>query len=172
MRVPAVPRRAGKARLDSSTLVEHLDVMYRAALAMSGSSQEAQDIVQDACVRVLARPRHLEPGRERAYLITAVRHAWYDRLRARSLRPQPGTLDDHEQALASPLPGPAEVADTKRVYEAIGQLSDDHRLVVAAVDVAGLSYAEAAEMLEVPVGTVMSRLHRGRSRVAAALAAS
>jgi RNA polymerase sigma-70 factor, ECF subfamily len=173
MRRPALPRpaprQAGKTRLDSATLVEHLDVMYRAALAMSGSSQDAQDIVQDACVRLLSRPRHLEPGRERAYLVTAVRHAWYDRLRARSLRPQPAALDDHDQALASPLPGPHEVADTKRVYEAIAQLSDDHRLVVAAVDVAGLSYAEAAEMLDVPVGTIMSRLHRGRTRVAAAL---
>src|SRR5919108_502970 len=116
--MPAL-RPAGRTRLDSTTLVEHLDVMYRAALAMSGSAEDAQDIIQDACVKVLSRPRRIEPGRERAYLVTAVRHAWYDRLRARSLRPQAAALEDHEQALASPLPGPAEVADTKRVYEAI-----------------------------------------------------
>jgi len=56
------------------------------------------------------------------------------------------------------------------VFAAIAALPDDQRDVIAAVDVAGLSYAEAAESLGVPAGTVMSRLHRGRSRVAAAVA--
>jgi RNA polymerase sigma-70 factor (ECF subfamily) len=159
----SAPRPAGKARLDPATLVENLDVMYRVALALSGSQHDAQDIVQDACVRLLSRPRHLARGRERAYVVVAVR--------ARAVRPPAAALDDHAAVLASPLPGPDEIVDANRVFDAIAQLSEPHRLVVAAVDVAGLSYAEAAEMLDVPVGTVMSRLHRGRTRVAAALGA-
>ena len=167
----ARPRRsAGKTRLDPATLVENLDLMYRVALAMCGSPHDAQDIVQDACVRLLARTRQLEHGRERAYLVVAVRHAWFDRLRARSSRPQPANLDDHAAVLASPRPGPDRLLDAKGVYGAIAQLPEPLRLAVAAVDVAGLSYADAAELLGVPIGTVMSRLHRGRSRVAAALA--
>jgi RNA polymerase sigma-70 factor (ECF subfamily) len=163
-------RSDGTTRLDPATVTENLDLMYRVALAMCGSSHDAQDIVQDACVRLLARPRHLEHGRERAYLVVAVRHAWFDRLRARSSRPQPAKLDDHSEVLASPRPGPDEVVDAKSVFAAIAELAEPHRLAVAAVDVAGLSYADAAEMLGVPIGTIMSRLHRGRSRVAAALA--
>ena len=163
-------RSDGKTRLDPATVTEHLDLMYRVALAMCGSPHDAQDIVQDACVRLLSRPRRVEHGRERAYLVTAVRHAWFDRLRARSSRPQPAKLDDHADVLASPRPGPAEVVDAKGVFAAIAELAEPHRLAVAAVDVAGLSYADAAEMLGVPIGTIMSRLHRGRSRVAATLA--
>lgn len=163
-------RSAGKTRLEPAIVVENLDLMYRVALAMCGSPHDAQDIVQDACVRLLARPRHLEHGRERAYLVVAVRHAWFDRLRARSTRPQAAALDEHAEGLASPNPGPEQIVDTKGVFAAIAQLAEPHRLAVAAVDVAGLSYADAAEMLGVPIGTVMSRLHRGRSRVAAALA--
>lgn len=175
LRRPALPlparRRVSKTRLDESTLVAHLDAMFRLALSMCGSPHEAQDIVQDACLRVLARPRHLEPGRERGYLFVAVRHAWFDRLRARGSRPQPAALDDHSHALVSTHPALDALVDSRRVYAKIAELSEPHRLVVAAVDVAGLSYAEAAELLDVPVGTIMSRLHRGRSRVAAALQA-
>ena len=173
LRRPALPRparrRATKTRLDEATLVTHLDGMFRLALSMCGSHHEAQDIVQDACLRVLARPRHLEPGRERGYLFVAVRHAWFDRLRTRGSRPQPAVLDDHAHALVSTTPALDELVDSQRVYARIAELSEPHRLAVAAVDVAGLSYAEAAELLDVPVGTIMSRLHRGRSRVAAAL---
>ena len=165
----ALPKPAAKTRLDEPTLVGHLDVMYKVALSLCGSPHEAQDIVQDVCVKLLSRPRHATRGRELAYLLTAVRNVWYDRLRARAARPQRAALDDHADVLASPLPEPAELVDHKRVYAAIAQLSEPHRLVVTSIDVAGLSYAEAAELLDVPVGTVMSRLHRGRSRLAALL---
>lgn len=159
-----------KVGLDSATVVEHLDAMYRFALALSGSPHDAQDVVQDACLRVLARPRKLDRGRERGYLLVAVRHAWFDRLRVRSARPQSVAIDELTRVLAGRQPGLDEIVDSHRVYGAIAQLAEPHRLVVAAVDVAGLSYADAADLLEVPVGTVMSRLHRGRAKVAAALA--
>ena len=162
--------RAARTRLDESILVDHLDAMYRLALSLSGPHHEAQDIVQDACLRVLSRPRRLEPGRERGYLLMAVRHVWFDRLRARVAARGPPC------STSTPARWPArartdEQVDAKRVYAEMAQLSEAHRLVVAWVDVAGLSYAEAAEQLGVPVGTMMSRLHRGRSRVAAALQA-
>jgi RNA polymerase sigma-70 factor (ECF subfamily) len=165
----ALPKPAPRTRADERMLLRHLDVMYKVALSMCGSPHVAQDIVQDVCVRLLSRPRELKPGRELAYLLTAVRNHWFDRLRARAAQPQPAALEDHAHLLASPLPGPSEVADAKNVYQAIADLPEPQRLVVAWIDVAGLSYAEAAETLDVPVGTVMSRLHRGRSRLAAEL---
>ena len=165
----ALPKPAPRTRADETILLRHLDVMYKVALSMCGSPHEAQDIVQDVCVRLLSRPRNLKPGRELAYLLTAVRNFWFDRLRARAAQPQRDALDDHAHLLASPLPGPHDVVESKSVYQAIAGLPEPQRLVVAWVDVAGLSYAEAADTLGLPVGTVMSRLHRGRSRLAAAL---
>jgi RNA polymerase sigma-70 factor, ECF subfamily len=173
LRRPARPRPAARTtRLESATVVRHLDAMYRFALALSGSHHDAQDAVQDACVRVLSRPRDLAPGRERGYLFVAVRHAWVDRVRHRATRPQETGIDDHAHGLVSTGPAPDELLDARRVYAAIAQLADPYRQVVAAVDVAGLSYAEAAELVDVPIGTIMSRLHRGRSRVAASLRAA
>ena len=165
----ALPKPALRTRLDEQLLVAHLDVMYRVALSICGSPQEAQDIVQDVCVKVAVAPARCHARPRAAYLLTAVRNIWYDRLRARAARPQRAALADHPDVLASPLPEPAELVDNKRVYAAIAQLSEPHRLVVTSIDVAGLSYAEAAELLDVPVGTVMSRLHRARSRLAALL---
>ena len=165
----ALPKPATRTRANERVLLRHLDVMYKVALSMCGSPHDAQDIVQDVCVRLLSRPRDLKPGRELAYLLTAVRNHWFDRLRSRAAQPQLAAIEDHAHVLASPLPGPSDVAESKRVYRAIADLPEPQRLVVAWVDVAGLSYAETAETLGVPVGTVMSRLHRGRSRLAAEL---
>ena len=171
LRRPARTRPSARTttRLDADSLVRHLDAMHRFALALSGSHHDAQDVVQDACLRLLARPRHLEPGHERGYLFVAVRHAWIDRLRGRATRPQGVALDTDSHAFASTRPELDELLDAKRVFAHIAELSEPYRVVVAAVDVAGLSYAEAAELIDVPVGTIMSRLHRGRSRVAAAM---
>jgi RNA polymerase sigma-70 factor (ECF subfamily) len=165
----ALPEFGARTRLDEQTLVGHLDVMYKVALSLCGSPHEAQDIVQDVCLRLLSRPRYAKEGRELAYVLTALRNLWFDRLRARKAAPQQAALDHHADRLTSPLPGPSEILDAKAVYRAIAQLPEPQKLAVASVDVAGLSYADAAELLGVPVGTVMSRLHRGRSRLAARL---
>src|ERR1700733_10138915 len=74
-------------RLDPGTLHQHIDPMYRAAWALTGSREDAEDLVQDTFTRVLARPRVIR-GDERAYLMQALRNTFYTNLRAASRRPQ------------------------------------------------------------------------------------
>jgi RNA polymerase sigma-70 factor, ECF subfamily len=162
-------RRAGLRPLDSSLLVDSLDMLYRVALSLCGSPHDAEDVVQDTCARLLSRPRYVERGREHSYLLVAVRHTYFDRWRGRAAAPQQAPLHDYAEVLAGPMPGPAEVIESRAVFPAIAALPEPHRSVLTAVDVAGMSYAETAEALGVPVGTVMSRLYRARSRVVAEL---
>jgi RNA polymerase sigma-70 factor, ECF subfamily len=154
-------------------LADHLDRLYRAAWAMCGSREDAEDLVQETYARVLAKKRVIATDADALpYLLTVLRNTFRSSLRTRSRRPRTSTLDDaSEHVLAAPAAtGPDAIVEARSVFAAIAALPDDQRDVVAAVDVAGLSYAEAAETLGVPTGTVMSRLHRGRSRVAAAVA--
>jgi RNA polymerase sigma-70 factor, ECF subfamily len=74
-------------RLDPTSLGQHLDALYRAAWALCGSREDAEDLVQDTFTRVLARPRNVKTGGDRAYLMSALRNTFYSRLRSASRRP-------------------------------------------------------------------------------------
>ena len=148
-------------------LADHLDRLYRAAWAMCGSREDAEDLVQETYAHVLSKRRVIGSDDDALpYLLTVLRNTFVSSLRTRSRRPQTAPLEDAEPRLAAPASGLAgRVVAAREVFAAIAALPADQRDVIAAVDVAGLSYAEAAETLGVPTGTVMSRLHRGRSRV-------
>ena len=154
-------------------LADHLDRLYRAAWALCGSREDAEDLVQETFARVLSKQRSIGSDADALpYLLTVLRNTFVSSLRTRSRRPQTAPLEDAEARMTAPASGtPSAVAEVREVFAAIAALPDDQRDVVAAVDVAGLTYAETADSLGVPVGTVMSRLHRGRSRVAKAVAA-
>ena len=153
-------------------LADHLDRLYRAAWALCGSREDAEDLVQETYARVLAKKRTIASEDDALpYLLTVLRNTFRSSLRTRSRRPRTAALEDADPRLAAPAgSGPDAVLEARAVFAAIAALPDDQRDVVAAVDVAGLSYAEAAETLGVPAGTITSRLHRGRSRVAQAVA--
>jgi RNA polymerase sigma-70 factor, ECF subfamily len=151
------------------TLADHLDRLYRAAWALCGSREDAEDLVQETYTRVLAKRRVIGSEEDALpYLLSVLRNTFVSTLRTRARRPVTAPLEDAEPRLAaSAAASPAAALAAREVFAAIAALPAEQRDVVAAVDVAGLSYAEAAETLGVPTGTVMSRLHRGRSRVAA-----
>ena len=160
----------GVRKLDPQAAGDHLDRLYRAALALSGSPQIAEDLVQETYLKVLARPRFLRRDNELGYLLKALRNTWYSQLRSRASRPRESELSAEDVASERRIGDPGLSLETSAVLAAIAALPDEFRDVVAVIDVAGLSYAEAAKALEFAEGTVMSRLSRGRSRVAAALA--
>ena len=150
------------------TLADHLDRLYRAARALCDSREDAEDLVQETYARVLSKRRVIGSDSDALpYLLSVLRNTFVSSLRTRSRRPQTAPLEEAEPRLAAPASASPTAALTAReVLAAIAALPGHQRDVVAAVDVAGLSYAEAADSLGVPAGTVMSRLHRGRARVA------
>ena len=153
-------------RLDPARAAEHLPRLYRAARAWTRSREEAEDLVQETYARVFARPRLLRNEDEVGCLLRALRNTLISQRRAQARRPATTELID-EVAIGTPgSDDPSEAAEVRQVYAAINQLPDEFRDALVAVDVAGLSYEEAARALGVPEGTVTSRLFRARDRVA------
>ena len=155
--------------LDVDSALRHLDRMVAAARAMCGNHADADDLVQEVYLSLIQRPRRLARGSELAYLLTMLRNAQVDRYRSASRR-QTSSLEESEE-LEDPRAGlrPDRAAEGNEVLDVVYGLEPPFRETVVAVDVLGLSYKEAAKSLGVPVGTVMSRLARGRSRVIGAI---
>jgi RNA polymerase sigma-70 factor (ECF subfamily) len=157
-------------RLDPESLPGHIDRLYRAAWALSGSRQEAEDLVQETFARVLSRPRILSGDDELAYLMQALRNTFRSSRRTASRRPVIAASVE-EMDIPDPRLGdrPEQALEAQEVYGAIAELPDDFRLALVAVDIVGLSYGEAGRVLDAPEATITSRLHRARRRVVAAL---
>ena len=161
----------GERLLDPDAAADHLTSLYRLAWSMCGSRHLAEELTQETYARVLARPRRLK-GNDFHYLARTLRNVLRDHWRAERRRPVPVSDD-----LLADEPGAAGTGDPEssarvgEIYAEIGRLPTHLREVVAAVDVAGFTYAEAAEALRIPNGTVMSRLYRARERLSVALAA-
>ena len=153
-------------RLDPEAAIGHLDRLYAAARALSGDPHLAEDLVQDTYAAVLSRPRWLSGSDELGYLLRALRNRWRDELRTRARRPQPASLDESGESLPAYTPPPDAALDGRAVLDVVHALPSPYRETLVAIDVIGLSYAEGSEALGVPAGTVMSRLHRGRAKVA------
>jgi len=160
----------GPRRLDPGRAAGHLPRLYRAARAWTGRREDAEDLVQETYARILARPRILYSEDELGYLLRAMRNTLGDQRRAAGRRPRTTGLDDTQPARAPRAGDPAGVFEAEEVYAAIFALPADFRDAVIAVDVAGLSYREAARALRVPEGTLTSRLYRARDRLARRLA--
>lgn len=161
----------GTTLLDPAGLGDHVDRLYRAAWGLCGSREDAEDLVQETYAKVLAKPRVLRGGDELGYLLQALRNEFYSQHRRTKSRPRVDPLPD-EYEPADPRSGlrPDEAVPTREVFARIADLSPDFRDALVAIDVAGLSYGEAAELLGVKEATITSRLYRARAQVAKALA--
>jgi RNA polymerase sigma-70 factor (ECF subfamily) len=157
-------------QLDPETLGDHIDRLYRAARSLTGSREEAEDLVQETFARVLRKPRILRSDDDLGYLLRVLRNTFISTRRAAARRPQttaaPEALEFVEDPGATRPEARLEVAE---LYEAISSLPSDFRDAVMAIDVVGLSYREASRALKVREATITTRLHRGRQRIARAL---
>jgi RNA polymerase sigma-70 factor (ECF subfamily) len=153
-------------RLDPDRVAELLPRLYRAARAWTRSREEAEDLVQETAAQVLARPRLLRGQDELGYLLRAMRNTLISQTRTADRRPATVPLREEVSTGARAGDDPAEAAEIAQVHAAIAELPDEFRDALVAVDVAGLSYREAAKALKLPQGTVTSRLFRARDRVA------
>lgn len=165
----AVPSRGVTADriLDPQDLGDHIDRLFRAAWALSGSRVDAEDLVQETFARVLAKPRRIRNQDDLGYLMRVLRNTFVSSRRAAARRLAPEALDDErEPADPSLATRPEAAIEAREVFSVIAALPDIFRDALVAVDVAGLSYSEAAELLDTKEATITSRLYRARAQVA------
>ncbi len=161
-----------------------MDSLYGAALRMTRNKADAEDLVQEAYLRGYRSFHTFEEGTNlRAWLFRILTNAYINRYRAKQRRPQETDLADVEDLYLYRRLGSMETAAAgmsaeeqfldlftdDEVKQALEDLPDNFRLPVLLADVEGFAYKEIAEMLDIPIGTVMSRLHRGRKAMQRAL---
>ncbi len=157
--------------LDPHSLTQHVDRLYRAAWALCGSREDAEDLVQETFARVLSRPRVLRGDDELYYLMRVLRNTFLTNIRTASRRPVTGTsLEDVVAADPRPTSRPEQAYEVQEVYATIAELPDNFRLALVAVDVLGLSYRDAARAMHIREATLTTRLFRARKQVAERLA--
>jgi len=154
-------------------LREYLDGLYSYALVLSRNPTEAEDLVQETCLRALRAMERLRPDSNiKSWLFTILRNIWLNHLRQRKTVSDVVELDSDEYGAdravdSSKDPHAAYVSDLEReqVRQAIEQLPLEFREIILLREYEELSYEEIAAMLQCPVGTVMSRLARARSKL-------
>ncbi|MGR8009496.1 RNA polymerase sigma factor [Streptomyces hypolithicus] len=172
---PDAVRRRAFARY----VLPEVEVLLRVAMSLTAQPADAEDLVQDTLLRAYRAVDRFDGRHPRAWLLTIMRRAEINRHRRR----RPHLLDDPDadlDRLAAVPTGPESTPEELVVGESFDEVVDaayqalplKHQQVVRLVDIDGLSYGEAAKLLDVPEGTVMSRLHRARKRIRVRLAAA
>jgi RNA polymerase sigma-70 factor (ECF subfamily) len=179
--------------LEKTQTVEEIDRQHRNALLQEalrlthGDGSEAEDLVQETLLKALRYERNGRTIRERSrrWLLTILTNTYIDRYRRRLVRPMELPYEELEELVAAPAVAerPLELEHgagtlswnqqrerfrwmfSDEVLCALGELPEVFRSAVVLADVEGLSYQEAANRLQVPLGTIMSRIHRGRARM-------
>ena len=168
-----------RVRFEDDALA-HADQLYRIALRLTGSTQAAEELVQETYLRAFRSWRSYATGTNlAAWLATILRNIYLDEARRQSRRPVIESLDEQGDYylynhLAETAKEPQEAVLNRlaggAIVDSLADVPPTFREVIVLVDVGGFSYKDAAEILDVPVGTVMSRLHRGRRLLKQALA--
>ena len=150
----------------------HGRFIYTVAYRLTGNHDEAQDLVQEVLLRVRRGLASYRPGSMEAWLSRITTNAFLDEVRRKKRRPLEVVPDLPERVLGTEQE-PLDVLDTSRlpdhIQDALKALPIEFRSAVVLCDVVGLNYQEIAESLDVPVGTVRSRIHRGRAQLRAML---
>lgn len=164
------------SRAFEETVLPHLDAAFNYARWLTRNDAEAEDVVQDACVRAMRYFSSLREADARAWLFAIVRNAWYSRVSRRGPAmgaiPLDNARDERPDEALDPEERLLQQHTVARVRTAVEQLPDDFREVIVLREIEGLSYKEIAAVMRVPLGTVMSRLARARERLLAALKAA
>ena len=161
------------SRRFDETVLPHLEAAFNYARWLTRDDAEAEDVVQDACVRAIRFFGSLREDDARAWLLAIVRNTWYSRIARR-------TPDTQSMPMSDSVLEPPDTAlnpeglllrqdAIARVHQALDGLPVDFREVIVLREIEGFSYKEIATVIKAPIGTVMSRLARARERLLAAL---
>lgn len=171
--VPAVDPQLG---WDFETAaIPFLDSLYSMAYRLTRNTEEAQDLVQETYLKAYKYYDKFEKGTNlKAWLFRILKNSFINNYRKKQSQPQQSAFEDIEESFETlvsdeayqhtkdPEQAALENVLDEDVQAALDSLRDDYRMVIHLVDIEGFSYKEASEILDVPVGTVMSRLYRGR----------
>jgi RNA polymerase sigma-70 factor (ECF subfamily) len=179
MAEPAVSRPAERIQFEEDALALADDV-WRVARRLARDATEAEDLVQETYLRAIRSWRSYQPGTNlRAWLLRILHNLAIDQARRRRRAPDTEPLEEGDYFLYNRLEqnaGPGEIdrlieqLSQGPILDALADLPPNFKEVVVLVDLGDFSYQEAADILEIPIGTVMSRLHRGRRALKRALA--
>jgi RNA polymerase sigma-70 factor (ECF subfamily) len=154
-------------------VLPHLDAAFNYARWLTRNDADAEDVVQDACVRAMRFIGSLRDQNARPWLFAIVRNTWYSRVTRGPAASVIGGLDDMD---GEPIDGALDPEErllqlhtVAHVRAALERLPVDFREVLVLREIEGLSYKEIAEVVRIPAGTVMSRLARARERLASVL---
>jgi RNA polymerase sigma-70 factor (ECF subfamily) len=150
----------------------HADRLFRLAMWFERDRREAEDLVQDTMVQALQSFHRFTPGTNcRAWLVAILHHVRSNRRRARIRRETFEHVDEQIAEIATFVPAVPQHVTDEDMLAALGGIPSIYQDIIVLCDVEDLSYKEIADALEIPIGTVMSRLHRGRALLRKALAA-
>ena len=159
----------------SERLEQELEPLWRFALKLSGKADDAADLVQRTCLRALEqRASYRCQGKLRSWLFRIEHRIWLNEVRARQIRNHrafsaeivPSGESTSQGVVNVEAPGsPEDSLYLSQIADAVESLPEAQRLVMVLINVEGFSYRETAEILDVPIGTIMSRLARGRLAV-------
>ena len=161
------------SRVFEEIVLPHLDAAFNYARWLTRNDADAEDVIQDACVRAVRFFPSLRDDDARGWLFAIVRNTWYSRLSRRAgaaeALPLVSMTDDPADSALDPEARLLQQLAVARVREALEQLPVDFREVLVLREIEGMSYKEIAAIVRVPIGTVMSRLARARDRLSAVL---
>ena len=167
------PHESGAWAAFEGEVLPHADRLFRLAMWFERNRSDAEDVVQETMMHALRSFHRFQPGTNcRAWLTTILRHIVSNRRRAKGRSIVVSDPDDriaHTVPFVPPVP--QDLTD-ERVLSSLRQLPTAFQEVILLCDIEDLSYKEAAEALAIPIGTVMSRLHRGRAQLRVELAAA
>jgi RNA polymerase sigma-70 factor (ECF subfamily) len=161
-------------------IIPHLDAMYNFALRLTSDPSDAEDLVQDTIVKAFRFFSSYEKGTNaKAWLFRILKNSYSNNYRKKSKQPNQVDYDEvstFHETIRSELPHTSDLEDKMfrdlvddDISQALEELPEDFRTVVLLCDVEGFTYEEIANMLDVPIGTIRSRLHRGRNLLKAQL---
>ena len=146
--------------MDYQLILPYIPNLRRYARALVGDRHAADDLVQDTLERAVRKFHLWRPGDLRAWLFSIMHNVFVNQLKARKIRPEV----EADETLAAPIPG-ANSLDILDLERALRSLAPEQREVVLLVGLEEMTYAEVSQALGIPIGTVMSRLSRGRERL-------
>jgi RNA polymerase sigma-70 factor (ECF subfamily) len=158
-----------KRAIFEQTILPHLDAAYNLARWLSGNEHDAEDIVQESCLRAVKFFGNFRGGNARAWLLAVVRNTAYTWLKRRQASQAQFHLDEGNFEIEDRAANPDTLLTTRsnieKVRGAIAQLPPEFREVIVLREMEDCSYKEIADLVDAPVGTVMSRLARGRKQL-------